>query len=130
MNDNNFEQQWFFACMTLAQNEMLESTPLPLDYQKVIYKAKIIYKEGFEAKIKELVKPKEETVAIRTKNDFSPGPVGVTDKIVKQPSIRPKVLTPSLKDVKVCPECGENIPILWNKHRTKKDGSKCGYKFE
>jgi hypothetical protein len=126
--DDNFEQNWFFACMTLAQNEMLESTPLPLDYQKVIFKAKQIYKEGFKAKVQDLFQQKE-TVVINTKNDFSPGPVGFTDKIVKQPIKDPEVLTPSL-DVKICPGCGEEIPLLWKKHRTKKSGDKCGYEFD
>jgi len=109
-----FEENWFFTCVQLAQNEMLEFTPPPLDYDKIIEKAKVIYKKGFKKNIKQLTAPKEE-----------------------KPVERPAAINPSKKEqktlnnksMKICPECDEEIPSGWAIHSYKKNGDKCGYKF-
>src|SRR6056297_623469 len=107
MNNNNFDQEWFFNCMLLAQNELLESTPLPLNYQMVIKRAKKIYKEGYEAKIKSFLKPESETVVKENVNE------PIVSAVKKD------------GDYKLCPGCEEMIPVGWNKHSRKKDGTKC-----
>jgi len=93
---NKEEKEWFYQCVRLAQNEMLEYTTPPLDYAKVMAKAKIIYSEG-------LKNAKELLIA--------------TETFVN-------------KNVKICPKCSEEVPIGYNKHSYKKDGTMCGHIFK
>ncbi len=99
-----FEQEWFFQSTLLAQNELLETSTLPLDYRKVIARAKEIYSEGLLMGIKELFDDKKVTVTKPTSNQPTSG-------------------------FKICPGCGEEIPVGWKKHSRKKDGSVCGHEF-
>lgn len=110
-----FDWFWRLKAVELAAHEQIDIIG-EIDLKKVFVRAKQIYNKGYEEDIDKwqtFWEGKEESKPIKKK----------TTK--KKPTKKK-----ASEGMKICPDCGEEVPEGWAKHGYKSDGEKCGYKFE
>ena len=108
-----FDNGWKIKCVELALTELIELKGV-VEWEDLFVKAKEYYNKGYEYGI----------------NDWSTfwEKDEVPEKVKKKKVIVEEVSSDGVS--KVCPGCGELIPLGWKEHKFRRNGDKCGYKYK
>lgn len=114
----NFTVYWRFECVKIAAMEQLDIMGY-LDGDKLFIRAKEIYDKGLEEGIE-----KWNSMWEGDPNELAFKPGIIKNTIIKPPPKKED------KGKKICPKCGEEVPIGWKKHAYTLYGDVCGYEFD
>jgi hypothetical protein len=101
--------KWKFFCLELAQKEFLEREGDVEELERLFDRAREYYSEGIKCRF------------------FDWKSIWDTDDNKEEEKV--KVELSKNEGFKICPTCGEDVPVKHEIHFKKKDGTRCGHKF-